>query len=138
MQLQRAALAILDGYTAGTRFGIAADPADGLLRAGVPGVQLTWMDAKVGDWVVTPRIGKPIEVQALWGQCPGNRRALAGRQPLDGGGAAGARQRPRALPGPRDRRAGGRCGRGWRARRGGPPGAAEPGPGGGAACRSRC
>ena len=39
---------------------------DGLLRAGVPGVQLTWMDAKVGDWVVTPRIGKPVEVQALW------------------------------------------------------------------------
>ncbi|MBV9653418.1 MAG: glycogen debranching enzyme family protein [Acetobacteraceae bacterium] len=56
---------ILDGYAAGTRFGIGAD-SDGLLRAGVPGVQLTWMDAKVGDWVVTPRIGKPVEVQALW------------------------------------------------------------------------
>ena len=42
------------------------DPADGLLRAGEPGVQLTWMDAKVGDWVVTPRIGKPVEIQALW------------------------------------------------------------------------
>src|SRR5262249_27808868 len=40
--------------------------ADGLLSAGRPGVQLTWMDAKVGDWVVTPRIGKPVEVQALW------------------------------------------------------------------------
>ncbi len=40
--------------------------ADGLLSAGVPGVQLTWMDAKVGDWVVTPRVGKPVEVQALW------------------------------------------------------------------------
>jgi predicted glycogen debranching enzyme len=39
---------------------------DGLLAAGVPGVQLTWMDAKVGDWVVTPRIGKPVEIQALW------------------------------------------------------------------------
>jgi predicted glycogen debranching enzyme len=39
---------------------------DGLLRAGEPGVQLTWMDAKVGDWVVTPRIGKPVEIQALW------------------------------------------------------------------------
>ena len=39
---------------------------DGLLAAGEPGVQLTWMDAKVGDWVVTPRIGKPVEVQALW------------------------------------------------------------------------
>ena len=39
---------------------------DSLVRAGQPGVQLTWMDAKVGDWVVTPRIGKPVEVQALW------------------------------------------------------------------------
>jgi 4-alpha-glucanotransferase len=42
------------------------DPADGLLRAGEPGVQLTWMDAKLGDWVVTPRIGKPVEINALW------------------------------------------------------------------------
>jgi glycogen debranching enzyme len=42
------------------------DPADGLLREGAEGYQLTWMDAKVGDWVVTPRIGKPVEVQALW------------------------------------------------------------------------
>ena len=42
------------------------DPADGLLKAGAPGVQLTWMDAKVGDWVVTPRIGKPVEINALW------------------------------------------------------------------------
>ncbi|HLZ31263.1 MAG TPA: amylo-alpha-1,6-glucosidase [Chloroflexota bacterium] len=50
----------------GTRFGISVDPTDGLLRAGVPGVQLTWMDARVGDWVVTPRIGKPVEINALW------------------------------------------------------------------------
>jgi predicted glycogen debranching enzyme len=57
--------AILQGYSAGTRYGIAAD-ADGLLRTGEPGVQLTWMDAKVGDFVVTPRTGKPVEVQALW------------------------------------------------------------------------
>lgn len=49
----------------GTRYGIFADE-DGLLHAGVKGVQLTWMDAKVGDWVVTPRIGKPVEIQALW------------------------------------------------------------------------
>ena len=56
---------ILDGYAHGTRFGIRADD-DGLLAAGVTGVQLTWMDAKVGDYVVTPRIGKPVEVQALW------------------------------------------------------------------------
>ncbi len=57
--------AIVAGYARGTRYGIRADD-DGLLAAGVPGVQLTWMDAKVGDWVVTPRIGKPVEVQALW------------------------------------------------------------------------
>jgi len=56
---------ILDGYAAGTRFGIRMD-SDGLLACGVPGVQLTWMDAKLGDHVVTPRIGKPVEVQALW------------------------------------------------------------------------
>ena len=58
--------AIVEAYTNGTRFGIGVDPADGLLRAGEAGVQLTWMDAKVGDWVVTPRIGKPVEVSALW------------------------------------------------------------------------
>ncbi len=57
---------IIDWYARGTRYGIAVDERDGLLRAGEPGVQLTWMDAKVGDWVVTPRIGKPIEVNALW------------------------------------------------------------------------
>ena len=56
---------ILHGYRHGTRFGIRMDE-DGLLAAGVPGVQLTWMDAKIGDWVVTPRIGKPVEVQPLW------------------------------------------------------------------------
>jgi len=63
--LRTAVRAILEGYARGTRYGIRAD-RDGLLSAGVPGVQLTWMDAKVGDWVVTPRIGKPVEVQALW------------------------------------------------------------------------
>lgn len=63
--LEQAVLAILDGYSAGTRYGIKMDQS-GLLDAGVPGVQLTWMDAKVGDWVVTPRIGKPVEIQALW------------------------------------------------------------------------
>jgi predicted glycogen debranching enzyme len=57
--------AILSGYASGTRYQIHATD-DGLLAAGQPGVQLTWMDAKVGDWVVTPRIGKPVEVQALW------------------------------------------------------------------------
>ena len=50
----------------GTRYQIHVDPADGLLYAGEGGVQLTWMDAKVDDWVVTPRIGKPVEINALW------------------------------------------------------------------------
>jgi predicted glycogen debranching enzyme len=63
--LHAAVDAIVTGYARGTRFGIRAD-GTGLLSAGEPGVQLTWMDAKVGDWVVTPRIGKPVEVQALW------------------------------------------------------------------------
>ncbi|MEP7384728.1 MAG: amylo-alpha-1,6-glucosidase, partial [Gemmatimonadota bacterium] len=63
--LRQAVIDIVSGYARGTRFGIGAD-VDGLLSAGVPGVQLTWMDAKVGDWVVTPRIGKPVEIQALW------------------------------------------------------------------------
>jgi len=49
-----------------TAYGIGVDPNDGLLRAGGPGLQLTWMDAKVGDWVVTPRRGKPVEINALW------------------------------------------------------------------------
>jgi predicted glycogen debranching enzyme len=57
---------IIDWHCRGTRFNIHLDPADGLLYAGEVGVQLTWMDAKVGDWVVTPRLGKPIEVNALW------------------------------------------------------------------------
>lgn len=64
-KLQDAVEAILEGYSGGTRFGIRMDE-DGLLAAGERGVQLTWMDSKVGDWVVTPRAGKPVEIQALW------------------------------------------------------------------------
>jgi glycogen debranching enzyme len=56
---------IVAWHERGTRYGIHTD-TDGLLHAGEPGVQLTWMDAKIGDWVVTPRIGKPVEIQALW------------------------------------------------------------------------
>ena len=63
--LQRAIGQIVAGYRAGTRFGIRVNE-DGLLAAGAQGLQLTWMDAKVGDRVITPRIGKPVEVQALW------------------------------------------------------------------------
>ncbi|MEO0395915.1 MAG: amylo-alpha-1,6-glucosidase [Cyanobacteria bacterium P01_A01_bin.137] len=57
--------AVIDWHQRGTRYHIHLD-SDGLIYAGEPGVQLTWMDAKVGDWVVTPRIGKPIEISALW------------------------------------------------------------------------
>jgi predicted glycogen debranching enzyme len=56
---------IVDWHVRGTRHGIVVDD-DGLLRAGAPGLQLTWMDAKVGDTVITPRHGKPVEIQALW------------------------------------------------------------------------
>ncbi|MEO7386223.1 MAG: amylo-alpha-1,6-glucosidase, partial [Gammaproteobacteria bacterium] len=57
---------IVDWHLRGTRYGIGVDPADGLLRAGEPGTQLTWMDAKVGNSAATPRIGKPVEINALW------------------------------------------------------------------------
>ncbi len=57
---------IISFHFAGTRFGIGVDHDDGLLRQGAPGYQLTWMDAKVGDWVVTPRRGKAVEINALW------------------------------------------------------------------------
>ena len=72
--LREAVEAIVSGYAAGTRYGIRAD-ADGLLACGEPGLQLTWMDAKIGDWVVTPRVGKPVEIQALWL----NALSIAGR-----------------------------------------------------------
>jgi predicted glycogen debranching enzyme len=63
--LYSALASIIDWHVRGTRYGIRVDD-DGLLASGEPGVQLTWMDAKVGDWVVTPRHGKPVEIQALW------------------------------------------------------------------------
>jgi predicted glycogen debranching enzyme len=63
--LKTAILAIVSGYAQGTRFGIRRD-VDGLLACGQAGVQLTWMDVKVGDYVVTERSGKPVEIQALW------------------------------------------------------------------------
>lgn len=58
--------AAIDWYVRGTRYGVHVDPADGLLYAGEPGMQVTWMDAKVGDRPITPRIGKPVEINALW------------------------------------------------------------------------
>ena len=57
---------MIDAHVKSTRYNIHVDPADGLIYAGGPGVQLTWMDAKIGDWVVTPRTGKPVEINALW------------------------------------------------------------------------
>ena len=66
---------IVTWHREGTRHGIKVDPADGLLMSGEPGVQLTWMDARVGDWVVTPRMGKAVEINALWYNA---LRAMAG------------------------------------------------------------
>jgi predicted glycogen debranching enzyme len=57
---------VIDHHVRGTHFGIGVDAKDGLLKAGAEGYQLTWMDAKVDGWVVTPRRGKPVEIQALW------------------------------------------------------------------------
>src|SRR5262249_21162916 len=56
---------VIDGFLSGTRYSIGLED-DGLVHAGASGMQLTWMDAKIGDWVVTPRRGKPVEIQALW------------------------------------------------------------------------
>ncbi len=67
---------ILDGYRQGTRFGIRMDE-DGMITGGVEGVQLTWMDVKIGEWVVTPRHGKPVEIQALWVRALAVAAALA-------------------------------------------------------------
>ncbi len=78
---------IVDAHLRGTRYNIHMDPADGLLYAGEQGVQLTWMDAKVGDRIVTPRIGKPVEVNALWLNATTTMarfsRALLGRRDAD-------------------------------------------------------
>ncbi len=74
---------ILSAHINGTHYGIGVDPADGLLRAGEPGVQLTWMDAKVGDWVVTPRTGKAVEINALWHNALCITEALATRAGRD-------------------------------------------------------
>src|SRR5262249_36048630 len=57
---------IIDYHVRGTRFGIHVDEKDGLLMQGAPGYQLTWMDAKVDNWVVTPRRGKAVETNGLW------------------------------------------------------------------------
>ncbi|EHJ48133.1 glycogen debranching enzyme [Solidesulfovibrio carbinoliphilus subsp. oakridgensis] len=77
---------IVRHHRQGTDFGIRMDPEDGLLRQGAEGYQLTWMDAKVDDWVVTPRRGKAVEINALWY----NALRLLERWLLDAGDADGA------------------------------------------------
>jgi predicted glycogen debranching enzyme len=69
---------IIDWHVRGSRYGIHVDES-GLLTCGVPGVQLTWMDVKLGDWVVTPRYGKPVEIQALWYNALQTMKDLAAR-----------------------------------------------------------
>jgi len=66
VQMSKVFAKIHEWHTKGTFFGIKVDPADGLLSQGEEGVQLTWMDAKIGNWVVTPRHGKPVEINGLW------------------------------------------------------------------------
>ncbi len=75
-------LGIVDAHVQGTRYGIRLDH-DGLLASGAEGVQLTWMDAKIGDWVVTPRRGKPVEIQALWFNALSYLAGLAGQMEDD-------------------------------------------------------
>jgi predicted glycogen debranching enzyme len=72
-------VSIIHAHVEGTRYGIRVDPADGLLAAGERGVQLTWMDAKRGDHVFTPRMGKPVEINALWLNALEVTARLAGR-----------------------------------------------------------
>ena len=70
---------VFGAHLAGTKHGIRVDPADGLLTQGEEGLQLTWMDAKIGDWVVTPRRGKPVEINGLWSNACLTMAWLAGR-----------------------------------------------------------
>ena len=85
---------IVHHYYHGTRYNIHVDPADGLVWAGEPGVQLTWMDVKAGDWLPTPRMGKPVEIQALWynALCLLERWRETIGAPADGGDAADVSQ----------------------------------------------
>ncbi|GMV51219.1 MAG: putative glycogen debranching enzyme (archaeal type) [Nitrospira sp. OLB3] len=86
ISLQPVLRSILNHHVRGTRFGIGVDRRDGLLRASADGYQLTWMDAKVDGWVVTPRRGKPVEIQALWYnalRCMAEWEPLTGRPPSE-------------------------------------------------------
>ncbi len=87
---------ILDWHIRGTRYGIGVDAGDGLLRAGEAGVQLTWMDARVGDRVITPRIGKPVEINALWYNALTAMATMAERIGADGAAYRAAAIKARA------------------------------------------
>lgn len=87
---------IIEAHVRGTRYHIHVDPADGLLYAGEPGVQLTWMDAKAGGRVVTPRIGKPVEVNALWLNAVASMAQFARRIGQDTARYEGLAERARA------------------------------------------
>ena len=78
-ELFPALMTVVHAHVAGTRYGIRVDPGDRLLHAGAPGLQLTWMDAKHGDTVFTPRAGKPVEINALWLNALDVMTRLAGR-----------------------------------------------------------
>ncbi len=84
---------IVNAHVAGTRYNIKVDPGDALLYGGSPDVQLTWMDAKIGDWVVTPRIGKPVEINALWINALNTMAAFAEVLKLPGEGYAKLRDK---------------------------------------------
>src|SRR5437773_2277442 len=76
--LYRVLADIIEWHVRGTRYGIKMD-ADGLIASSDPSVQLTWMDAKIGDWVVTPRNGKAVEIQALWYNALRTMEDIAGK-----------------------------------------------------------
>lgn len=88
---------VIERHLSGTLYGIGADPEDGLLRAAADGYQLTWMDAIVGDWVVTPRRGKPVEINALWynALCVMARWLAETGKPVDADRIAAAAERAR-------------------------------------------
>jgi predicted glycogen debranching enzyme len=87
---------VVEWHIRGTLYGIRVDPDDGLLTQGETGVQLTWMDAKVGEWVVTPRHGKPVEINGLWINLLRVAEWLSGRLGVDGSPFRSAAERAEA------------------------------------------
>jgi predicted glycogen debranching enzyme len=87
---------VIAAYMAGTRYGIRVDPADGLLRQGAPGKALTWMDALVDGVPITPRVGKPVELSALWVNGLAGFVVLCDRVGVEAGIATAAHDKARA------------------------------------------